>query len=156
MADDDADRFLAAASARIDLSFASALLLPGDGPTLAEGAALGTGLRVLGGAVRSVLAGPTCYRPPHTYSVRAAGRQYWPRAGDQVVGVVEDRGGDAYRVNVFGAAPAQLGRLAFDGATKRNRPELRRGDVVYCRVEFAEKGLDTRTPPSPPPARPPS
>jgi exosome complex component RRP40 len=60
-----------------------------------------------------------------------------------VVGVVEDKGGDFYKVNIFAGAPALLDRLAFDGATKRNKPELRRGDIVYARVTMADRDLDT-------------
>lgn len=40
-------------------------------------------------------------------------------------------------------ALALLPRLAFDGATKRNLPELRRGDVVFCKVTSAFKDCDT-------------
>ena len=60
-----------------------------------------------------------------------------------MVGVVEDKGGDFYKVNIFAGAPALLDRLAFDGATKRNKPELRRGDVLYARVTMADRDLDT-------------
>ena len=67
-------------------------------------------------------------------SVDTSRRRYLARAGDQVVGVVEERGGDFYLVNVFGGALALLPRLAFEGATKRNKPELKRGDVVFARV----------------------
>lgn len=57
--------------------------------------------------------------------------------------MVEDKGGDFYKVNIFSGAPALLDRLAFDGATKRNKPELRRGDVLYARVTLADRDLDT-------------
>lgn len=67
---------------------------------------------------------------------------YFPKVGDQLVGVIEDKGGDFYKVNIFCGYIAMLPRLGFDGATKRNRPELNRGDTIYCRVVFAEKGLD--------------
>ena len=43
-------------------------------------------------------------------------------------------GPDAYRVNIFGTGLATLPSLAFEGATKRNKPHLRRGALVYCRV----------------------
>jgi exosome complex component RRP40 len=60
-----------------------------------------------------------------------------------VVGVIEDRSADFYRVNIFSGSAALLPRTDFDGATKRNKPELRRGDTVYCRIVSAEGGLDT-------------
>ena len=33
--------------------------------------------------------------------------------------------------------------MGFEGATKRNKPELKIGDVVYCRVSLAHKDLET-------------
>lgn len=69
--------------------------------------------------------------------------QYTPKTGDQVVGIIEDKGGDFYRVNICSGATALLNRLGFEGASKRNKPELKVGDVVYCRVSLANKHLDT-------------
>jgi exosome complex component RRP40 len=50
---------------------------------------------------------------------------------------------DYYRVNIFSGSIAILNRLAFEGATKRNKPELKVGDVIYCRVSLAHRDLDT-------------
>ncbi len=63
--------------------------------------------------------------------------------GDQVVGVIEDKTGDFYKVSILSGATCLLSRLAFEGATKRNKPELKIGDVIYCRVQLAHKDLDT-------------
>ena len=68
--------------------------------------------------------------------------KYSPRQGDQVVGIIEDRGGEFYKVNIFAPASALLPRLAFENATKRNKPELQRGDVVYARIAVANKDVD--------------
>jgi len=57
-------------------------------------------------------------------------------AGDRVIGIVEDQkaSADYYRVNIFGSHSALLHVLSFEGATKRNRPQLDPGCLVYCRV----------------------
>lgn len=60
-----------------------------------------------------------------------------------MVGIIEDKTGDFYKVNIQSGAFALLSRVGFDGATKRNRPELKTGEVVYCRIQLAHKGLDT-------------
>jgi exosome complex component RRP40 len=65
-----------------------------------------------------------------------------PKIGDQVVGIIEERNADFYRVNIFSGAPAMLSRLGFEGATKRNKPDLKVGDVIYCRVSLAHRDLD--------------
>lgn len=57
--------------------------------------------------------------------------------------VLQDRGGDFYRVNIFSGSSAILNKLSFEGATKRNKPELKKGDVIYARVTLAHKDLDT-------------
>jgi exosome complex RNA-binding protein Rrp4 len=56
--------------------------------------------------------------------------------GDRVIGIVEDQkaSADYYRINIFGSHSALLHVLSFEGATKRNRPQLEPGCLVYCRV----------------------
>lgn len=53
--------------------------------------------------------------------------KYVPSAQEGVVGIVTGRtpGGEAYRVDIGSAHQAQLDGLAFEGATKRNRPILK-------------------------------
>ncbi len=111
-------------------------------------AAAGKGLEASGDAGDNVicnLAGETRFRPPNHFWVEpSAGivgsggadhaRRYLPLVGDQVVGIVEDRQAEHYRVNIHSVGCALLPRLGFEGATKRNKPELRRGAVVYGRL----------------------
>jgi exosome complex component RRP40 len=60
---------------------------------------------------------------------------------DRVLAIVEDRvgpdgaGGDLYRMNLVNAShPAVLSNLEFEGATKRNKPSLSTGMLLYTRV----------------------
>ncbi len=68
-------------------------------------------------------------------------KHYYPQKNDNIVGIIEDRGSDYYKVNMFGTT-ALLSRLAFQGATKRNKPDLKRGDIVYCRVSDLDINFD--------------
>jgi exosome complex component RRP40 len=132
-------------------TFESNRVLPGDDVTMTiaeydgienNKVELGNGLRHHRNRVVCTCAGTLKHRAPAHYFVEEKNKkQYYPREGDQVVGVIEDRGGEVYRVNIFSGIPAVMSRLAFDGATKRNRPELKKGDIVYCRVLSAR--LDT-------------
>lgn len=66
-------------------------------------------------------------------------RYFLPQEQDRVVGIVQDRagsdnGGDVYRVHVGSSHTALLNNLDFEGATKRNKPLLKPGVVVYARV----------------------
>lgn len=56
--------------------------------------------------------------------------------GDRVIGVIEDQkaSADYFRVNIFGSHSALLNVLSFEGATKRNRPQLEPGSLIYCRI----------------------
>lgn len=107
-----------------------------------ESLKLGKGLEHDGGSILATCTGELVERNNLVW-VETSRRRYQPRVGDQVVGIVEDRGGDFYVVNVFSGTNCLLNRLSFDGATKRNKPELKRGDVVYARVTVASKDADT-------------
>merc|ERR1712087_1104086 len=69
-------------------------------------------------------------------------RRYVPSQGDHVVGVVTNTQAEEYRLDIGGAAKAILPVLAFDGATKRNRPHLQVGALVYARVTLANKDME--------------
>ena len=44
--------------------------------------------------------------------------------GESVVGVVTQRAGDVFRVDIGVSVLASLSYLAFEGATKKNRPNI--------------------------------
>ena len=69
-------------------------------------------------------------------------RRYVPAVGEHVIGIVESRHADEYRLHIGGAASAALPVLAFDGATKRNRPHLEVGALVYCRITVAHRDME--------------
>lgn len=56
--------------------------------------------------------------------------------GDRILGIIEDQkaSADYYRVNIFASHSALLHVLSFEGATKRNRPQLEPGSLIYCRI----------------------
>ena len=53
--------------------------------------------------------------------------QYIPARGDNVIGVVTLRGSDIFRIDVGTSEQASLSYLAFEGATKKNRPDVKVG-----------------------------
>lgn len=61
-------------------------------------------------------------------------KRYEPVEGDEVIGVVQRKMGEAFRVDIGAASPATLEATAFNGATRKNRPALAVGDYVFCRV----------------------
>jgi hypothetical protein len=85
---------------------------------------LGAGLLQRGDRVLATKAGVLSFRAPNRFFVLSNHKRYVPAVGDTVVGVVVDKLSEAYRVRLHGTTTAQLPLLAFDGATKRNKPSL--------------------------------
>lgn len=130
------------------------IVLPGDDVTdhvkeIQRVPKLGTGLRFCNDRVLATCAGRLERRSNNnTYFVQQNIQRYRPQLEDRVVGIVEDRvasdgaGGDVYRVNIGGPHPALLSNLSFEGATKRNKPNLQTGMLMYARVKSVPATMD--------------
>ena len=69
--------------------------------------------------------------------------QYVPAAGDLVIGTVAKTSGEYLYVSLSGyTSPAALPQLAFEGASKKTRPNLSAGALVYARVALANRHMD--------------
>lgn len=92
---------------------------------------IGSGLRKIGDEIVVTTPGilKTRGSNQNSFYVHTSTKRYEPKEGDQVVGIIEERGAEWYTVNIFSAIPASLNRLSFKGATKRNKPELKRGKI---------------------------
>ncbi|KAI9708841.1 MAG: exosome non-catalytic core subunit rrp40 [Chrysothrix sp. TS-e1954] len=68
---------------------------------------------------------------------------YVPAAGDLVLATVHHSSTDFYHCAITDYATfAMLPQLAFEGATKKTRPVLQTGSLVYARVSQANKHMD--------------
>jgi exosome complex component RRP40 len=120
---------------------AAAAAAPAAAPTTGTGA----GAEAPSPRVLATRAGVLAHRAPDRFFVLSAQRRYAPAVGDTVVGVVADRAGGAeasYRVRLHGTGVARLPELAFDGASKRNKPALAVGSVVFARVAAVGAHVD--------------
>lgn len=81
---------------------------------------------------RAVIAGQLC-RIESLYFIRSKTRAYRPTRYDIVIGRVIYTSADYYKADLGGCI-GYLPTLSFANATKRNRPELERGDWVICQV----------------------
>ena len=57
------------------------------------------------------------------------------------MGVIVEKNSLSYAVDINGTLSASLDCCAFDGATKRNKPNLNVGTLVYARVSVANKEM---------------
>lgn len=59
-----------------------------------------------------------------------------------VIGVITARVGEAYKINLDSNTISTLPFTGFEGNSKKNRPNLSVGDVVFARVSVASKDLE--------------
>ena len=62
---------------------------------------------------------------------------YTPQKDDCVIGVITDRFSEEYEVDINAAFTARLNHVAFEGATKRNKPMLKVGCSVARGLHLA-------------------
>lgn len=127
------------------------VVMPGDEIGTVEGSAdaarvkLGPGLRVdPANALRvvAVQCGVLRQIQENKFFVESNPRRYVPHLQDMVVGTILGRFGEQYSVDIGSAAVAVLPDTAFDGATRRNKPNLLPGCLVYCRIAASNRDMD--------------
>lgn len=101
------------------------------------------------------------YKPPASISATIAGQlsadhrkkalwletnghgRYVPSVGDLVIATVHHSSVDYYHLAITPyTSMATLPQLAFEGASKKTRPMLQAGSLVYARVSFANKHME--------------
>lgn len=83
---------------------------------------------------------PNCKAPNTNNGV---GAQYIPQIHDVVIATVHHSSTDFFHCGITPyTAFAQLPHLAFEGASKKSRPQLVPGSLIYARVISASKFMD--------------
>ncbi|KAM5346863.1 hypothetical protein ACJ41O_009868 [Fusarium nematophilum] len=82
-------------------------------------------------------------RQKNAIRVENARGRYTPRAGELVIGTVQRSAAEIFYVTLSDyTAPALLPQLSFEGATKKTRPQLAPGALVYARINLANRHMD--------------
>lgn len=103
---------------------------------------LGPGLRQNQDNVMVMKAGLVRHRDPCRFWMEAPHQhRYVANMGEEVIGIVTDKAGDVYKVDIGTSSKAWLSYLDFEGATKRNRPNVKVGDLLYCRLSLANRDM---------------
>ncbi|KAF6729209.1 Exosome complex component RRP40 [Oryzias melastigma] len=105
-------------------------------------AVCGPGLRRTGDRLVVMKSGVLRHKPPLTFWIESQQKRYVATKGETVIGIVTARGGDIFRVDFGGSELASLSYLAFEGATKRNRPNVQVGDLVFAQFLIANKDME--------------
>ncbi|XP_041055801.1 exosome complex component RRP40-like [Carcharodon carcharias] len=117
-------------------------------PSSGEKVLCGPGLRrqghgqLSGHALSVCKSGVVRHKEPSVYWVDSQQKRYVPAKGEYVIGIVTAKSGDIFKVEVGGSEQASLSYLAFEGATKRNRPNVQVGDLVFAQFVVANKDME--------------
>ncbi|XP_071856588.1 exosome complex component Rrp40 [Bombus fervidus] len=103
---------------------------------------LGPGLRREADTVFAYKAGVLKKTEPAVYYVDSYQKRYIPNRGENVVGIVTQRSSDIFKVDIGASEQASLSYLAFEGATKKNRPDIQVGDLVFAKLLAASKDME--------------
>ncbi|KAL8701378.1 MAG: hypothetical protein Q9201_004947 [Fulgogasparrea decipioides] len=106
---------------------------------------LGPGLRHISPSIVTTTgAGPLWVdKKKNAIWVENNGRRYIPQPNDLVIATIHHSSTDWYHCSITPyTAFAQLPQLAFEGATKKTRPQLSPGSLIYARVLSASKQLE--------------
>lgn len=87
-------------------------------------------------------AGLLCHKPANIYWIETPHKRYIPKKGDLIVGIVVKKSGDTLKVDIGAAELASLSLLAFEGATKKQKPDLLVGDAVYAKLLSAHREME--------------
>ncbi|KAM9357398.1 exosome complex component RRP40 [Symphorus nematophorus] len=131
------------------------VLLPGDefcceaeeslsltAPVKQEKLLCGPGLRRSGDRLLVCKSGVLRHKQPNVFWIDSQQKRYVPAKGETVIGIVTVKSGDVFKVDFGGSEQASLSYLAFEGATKRNRPNVQVGDLVFAQFVIANKDME--------------
>lgn len=75
--------------------------------------------------------------------VESQSKRYLPALHDSVICQITNRGTESYQVTLFNSyTQATVSAMAFEGATKRNKPNLKVGTLLYAQVMSANRHLE--------------
>lgn len=103
---------------------------------------IGPGLRQECDAVVAMQAGRLKTAGRRKLWLDSAIKRYTPAVEEAVIGIILDRHAESLDVDIKGPGMALLPALAFEGATRRNKPNLQIGQAVYSRVVTTHRDAD--------------
>uniref|UniRef100_T1JKW6 Ribosomal RNA-processing protein 40 n=1 Tax=Strigamia maritima TaxID=126957 RepID=T1JKW6_STRMM len=105
---------------------------------------LGPGLRLTAEKVTATKCGLLKQSPsmPHLYWIENHQKRYVAERNDDVIGIVTNKTGDTFRVDIGASEQATISFLAFEGATQKNRPQVQIGDLLYAKLLLASKDME--------------
>jgi exosome complex component RRP40 len=128
-------------SVKVSTQNSQMIVFPGDDISSNGVKTVGPGVTIADDCLRSVKAGMLINKNGKVF-IDNRQKRYFPAQGDCVIGIITARIKDGYRVDIGAWTNVNLDALGFENATKRNRPNLEPGAIVYSRVVQADYNVD--------------
>ena len=93
------------------------------------------------GKYKALRSGLMIHSSPQLLKFDPLASQYIPSLDDKVVGLINRKTLESYELDIKASRKAVLGSLEFEEATKKNKPDLYAGDIVFSRVKDIDKYL---------------
>lgn len=103
---------------------------------------LGHGLLQVNEDIVANRGGSLVFEAPNKFYILGPQKRYIPAVGDLVIGIVVAKLAELYRVDIGCHMVASLPLSGFEGITKKNKPNIGVGSVVFARVLVANKDVE--------------
>lgn len=104
---------------------------------------IGPGLKTVGDKVIVCNSGLLKCKDDKFFWMEYHKKRYIPAKDDVVVGVVAGKTSEMYKVDIGAAELATLPQLAFTNATKKNKPDIKVGNVVAAKIKMATPFMES-------------
>eukprot|EP00917_Polyrhabdina_sp_WS-2016_P013052 GHVP01028724.1.p1 GENE.GHVP01028724.1~~GHVP01028724.1.p1 ORF type:complete len:216 (-),score=29.15 GHVP01028724.1:12-659(-) len=89
----------------------------------------------------STIRGELSFQKPNRFHIRPE-RIYIPRVGDCVIGLIIGSYSDNYKVDIGSPKVATLSYFSFEDASKRKKPKIKIGALVYVNIIESDRDLE--------------
>lgn len=104
---------------------------------------IGPGLKTVGDKIIVCNGGMLRGKDDKMFWVEFHKKKYTPTKDDVVIGIIAAKTSEMYKVDIGATELATLPCLAFTNATKKNRPDIKLGNVVAAKVKMATPYMES-------------
>lgn len=98
---------------------------------------IGPGLKIVDSKIFVCNSGVLRCKDEKLFWVEYHKKKYTPAKDELVIGIVAAKTSEMYKVDIGASELATLPYLAFTNATKKNRPDIKLGNVIAAKVKLA-------------------
>lgn len=104
---------------------------------------IGPGLKIIDNKIFVCNSGILRCKDEKLFWVEYHKKKYTPAKDDVVIGIVAAKTSEMYKVDIGASELATLPYLAFTNATKKNRPDIKLGNVIAAKIKVATPYMES-------------